>query len=50
MSALPATISAAPISTRRPTSSVRRIRRSDSVTPQSDSVATIGYTTVTRPR
>jgi putative redox protein len=50
ISAPPATTSSAPSARRRPTSSVRRRRSSESPIPHSDSVATRGETTVTRPR
>ena len=46
----PATISAAPTSRWRPTSSLRRRNSTANATPQSDSVATSGATTLTRPR
>ena len=46
----PATIRIAPATSRRPTSSVRRSSSAEKATPQSDSVATSGATTLTRPR
>ena len=46
----PATTSAAPPKRRGPTSSCRRSRSAERATPQSDSVATSGETTETRPR
>ena len=49
MTAPPATIRSAPTASLRPIPSVWRISRAASATPQSDSVATRGETTVTRP-
>ena len=46
----PATTSAAPPNRRRPTSSWRPRTSAEIATPQSDSVATSGETTETRPR
>ena|SRR5829696_8279086 len=46
----PATMSSAPATRLFPISSARRISKAESRTPKSDSVATSGETTVTRPR
>jgi hypothetical protein len=50
MSAPPATMRAAPSRSLFPTSSDSRRRSAESATPTSDSIATSGATTVTRPR
>src|SRR5262249_8526252 len=49
ITAPPATTSTAPATSRRPISSLRRSTSAATRTPHTDSVATIGDTTVTRP-